>query len=102
MRNLVWGFVCFILFYGCKKDSGCGYSDQNIVAPLNEQMAVKAYLNSANIYSAAKDSSGLYYEIYEGGDGGSASLCSQVELAYTGQLTTGAIFEQKTAAFTLG
>ena len=103
MRNLVWGFLCFVLFYSCKKESGCGYSDQNIVAPVNEQQAVKAYLTTNNIHAAAKDSSGFYYEIFDDGEGeGTPNLCSQVELTYTGKLTSGTVFEQKSAAFTLG
>ena len=64
MRNLVWGFLCFVLFYSCKKESGCGYGEANIVAPVNEQRAVKAYLDSNSISSAGKDSSGLYYQIF--------------------------------------
>jgi FKBP-type peptidyl-prolyl cis-trans isomerase FkpA len=103
MRNLVWCLLCFVLIYGCKKESGCGYSDQNIVAPVSEQQAVKDYLTSNNVYSAQKDSSGFYYEVFEQGDGsGSPGLCSQVELSYTGKLTNGNIFEQKSTAFTLG
>jgi FKBP-type peptidyl-prolyl cis-trans isomerase FkpA len=103
MRNLVWGLLCFVLFYSCKKESGCGYSDQNIVAPVSEQQAVKDYLTSNNVYTAQKDSSGFYYEVFESGDGdGTPNLCSQVELSYTGKLTNGTIFEQKSTAFTLG
>ena len=103
MRNLVWGLLCFVLFNACKKDSGCGYSDQNIVAPVSEQQAVKDYLTSNNVYTALKDSTGFYYEIVNGGDGnGTPGLCSQVELTYTGQLTNGHVFDQATTAFTLG
>ena len=103
MRNLVWGLLCFVLFYSCKKESGCGYSDSKTVAPLTEQQAVKDYLTTSNINTALKDSSGLYYEIMNGGDGsGAPGLCSQVELSYTGQLTNGHVFDQATTAFTLG
>ncbi len=106
MRNLVWGILCFVLFYSCKKESGCGYSDQNIVAPVNEQHAVRTYLTTNNIDSlgrVGKDSSGFYYQVFNGGDGNSnPNLCSQVELSYTGKLSTGSIFEQKSTAFTLG
>jgi FKBP-type peptidyl-prolyl cis-trans isomerase FkpA len=103
MRNLVWGLLCFVLFYSCKKESGCGYSDQHVVAPVNEQQAVKDYLNTSNVSTALKDSSGFYYQIVGSGEGnGSPGLCSQVELSYTGQLTNGHVFEQTTTAFTLG
>ncbi|AEV97397.1 hypothetical protein A4D02_33200 [Niastella koreensis] len=103
MRNLVWGLLCFVLLNACKKDSGCGYSDQKIVAPVAEQQAVKDYLTSNNINSALKDSTGFYYEILNTGDGtGTPGLCSQVELNYTGQLTSGHVFDQANTAFTLG
>jgi FKBP-type peptidyl-prolyl cis-trans isomerase FkpA len=103
MRNLVWGILCFVLFYSCKKESGCGYNEENIVAPVSEQRAVKAYLDTNNIASVGKDSSGFYYQVFEEGEGNSnPSLCSQVELNYIGKLTSGTIFEQKSAAFTLG
>jgi FKBP-type peptidyl-prolyl cis-trans isomerase FkpA len=101
MRNLVWGILCFILFYSCKKDSGCGYNDQNIVAPVSEQQAVKSYLDSNSI-SATKDAAGFYYQVFEDGEGSNPNLCSQVELTYTGKLISGNVFEQKSAAFTLG
>ncbi|OQP52469.1 FKBP-type peptidyl-prolyl cis-trans isomerase [Niastella populi] len=103
MRNLVWGFLCFVLFYSCKKESGCGYGDHNIVAPANEQQDVETYLTSNNIYSVGKDASGLYYQVFDHGEGNSnPGLCSQVELTYTGKLTNGTVFEQKSTAFTLG
>jgi FKBP-type peptidyl-prolyl cis-trans isomerase FkpA len=101
MRNLVWAILCFILFYSCKKDSGCGYNDQNIVAPVSEQQAVKNYLDSNNI-SATKDAAGFYYQVFDDGEGSNPNLCSQVELTYTGKLISGNTFEQKSAAFTLG
>lgn len=102
MKNLVWGFLCLILFYSCKKESGCGYDEQNIVAPASEQQLVKDYLTSINVYTAVKDSCGLYYEVLNDGTGESPNLCSQIELSYTGKLTSGTVFEQKSTAFTLG
>ena len=102
MRNLVLGFLCFVLFFSCKKESGCGYSDQNIVAPVTEQQAVKSYLDSNSIYAATKHAAGFYYEVIEDGDGNSPNLCSQIEVSYTGKLTSGAVFEQASTAFTLG
>jgi FKBP-type peptidyl-prolyl cis-trans isomerase FkpA len=106
MRNFVCGFLAligFVLLYSsCKKDSGCGYGDQNIVAPLSEQKAVKGYLDSIGVTQPGKDSSGLYYEVIEDGTGGTPNLCSQIEVSYTGKLTNGNVFEQKSTAFTLG
>lgn len=102
MRNLVSGFLCFVLFYSCKKDSGCGYSDQNIVASVTEQQAVKSYLDSNSVYTAIKDPAGFYYEVFEDGDGNHPNLCSQIEISYTGKLTSNVVFEQNSTAFTLG
>ncbi|WP_205513393.1 FKBP-type peptidyl-prolyl cis-trans isomerase [Longitalea arenae] len=102
MKNLVWGLLYLVLFYSCKKESGCGYNEQNIVAPVSEQQLVKEYLTSINVYAAAKDSSGFYYEVINDGDGDSPNLCSQIELSYSGKLTSGTVFEQKSTAFTLG
>jgi FKBP-type peptidyl-prolyl cis-trans isomerase FkpA len=105
MRKIVWGFLGLVLLYfiSCKKDSGCGYSYQNVVASASEQKAVKGYLDSIGVYSAVKDSSGFYYQVVSNGTGNtSPSLCSQVEVTYTGKLTNGNVFEQKSTAFTLG
>lgn len=103
MRNLVWGFLCFVLLFGgsCKKESGCGYSDQNIVAPVSEQQAVYNYISSYSI-SAVKDSSGFYYEVIDGGTGSNPTLCSQIEVTYTGKLANGNTFANESTAFTLG
>jgi FKBP-type peptidyl-prolyl cis-trans isomerase FkpA len=106
MRNFVWGFLAFVGFVllngSCKKNSGCGYSDQNVVAPLSEQKAVKSYLDSIGVSHPGKDSSGFYYTVVEDGSGNTPNLCSQIEVSYTGSLTNGNIFEQKSTAFTLG
>jgi FKBP-type peptidyl-prolyl cis-trans isomerase FkpA len=72
------------------------------VAPVSEQQAVKSYCDSLSIYTIAKDATGFYYDVVEDGDGGSPNLCSQVEVTYSGKLTNGTVFEQKSAAFTLG
>ena len=107
MRNLVWGFPGFVLLFvllcggSCKKESGCGYGYQNTVAPLSEQQAVYKYLSSYSI-SAAKDSSGFYYEVIDGGTGSNPTLCSQIEVTYTGKLTNGNSFAGESTAFTLG
>ena len=72
MRNFAWGFLglVLLLIYGsCKKDSGCGYSYQNITASASEQKAVKNYLDSMGTHTAVKDSSGFYYEILDDGSG---------------------------------
>lgn len=102
MRNLVWGILGFVLFSGsCKKDSGCGYSEQHVVAPLNEQQDVYNYISSYGM-SAAKDSSGFYYQIIAEGSGSNPNLCSQVEVTYTGKLSNGNSFANESTAFTLG
>lgn len=92
-----------VLTGGClKKDSGCSYSQSNVVAPASEEQMVKDYITSNSI-NAVKHSSNMYYEIVDQGSGGSPDLCSQIVISYTGKLTTGKIFDQSTnAVFVLG
>jgi FKBP-type peptidyl-prolyl cis-trans isomerase FkpA len=105
MRNI------FILFFlsvtlcqlSCsKKDNGCGYQDDNVVAPVSEQQMVKAYLDSVGI-TATLDSNGFYYVIVKPGSGVTPGLCSAITVNYKGQLITGSIFDQQyNFVYTLG
>jgi len=85
-----------------KKESGCQFSDNNIVAPPNEVAMVESYLSVHSI-TATKHPSGMYYQVVNLGSGGYPNLCSQVKVAYVGKLTNGTIFDQSSSAvFTLG
>src|ERR1700704_5135762 len=80
-----------------KKDSGCSYTDVNTVAAANDQVQLKAYLDSAAI-TATKDWRGFYYSITSAGSGDTARPCSQITVSYKGWLTNGKIFDQQTNA----
>ena len=104
MKALISLSVALVLLTGClKKDTGCPYTQSNIVAPQSEQEMVEAYLASQNITTATKHSSGMYYEILEAGSGGAPGLCSQVRINYSGKLTTGTVFDSdNNVVFQLG
>lgn len=89
---------------GClKKDTGCSYSVSNRPVSEAEIKMVTDYLDSAGNSSAIRHNSGLYYEIITPGTGTTPTLCSQIAIAYKGQLTNGSIFDQNTeAVFVLG
>lgn len=95
--------VIALLASSClKKESGCPYSDRDIVAPATEVTAIENYLSSQNITTATKHSSGMYYEIVTAGTDVTPNLCSQVQVGYVGKLTNGAIFDQTSSTvFTL-
>ena len=94
-----------ILFSSCQKTSSCSYTESTTVATAAEVTAIEAYLSSASITNATKHPSGFYYVVSTAGTGANASLCSQVEVNYTGKLTNGTVFDKTTtqsAIFTLG
>ena len=97
--------VSLIIFSSCQKTSSCSYTESTTVATAAEVTAVEAYISSAAITNATKHPSGFYYVISTAGTGATASLCSQVEVFYTGKLTNGTVFDKTTtqsAIFTLG
>ena len=102
-RYVLLVFVGSIVFSSClKKDSGCNYGADNQVAPLSEQTALKAYLDSAGI-AVTKSPQGFYYQIINSGIGTMPSQCSQITVAYKGWLTSGTVFDQSThTILTLG
>lgn len=95
MRKIIWCLIVVVAFTsaGCiKKTGGCAYSDNNITASDAEQQAVLDYLSSQSI-TAEKHSSGMYYKILTAGTGGTANVCSQVQVNYVGRLTNGTQFD---------
>jgi FKBP-type peptidyl-prolyl cis-trans isomerase FkpA len=102
--SVLWAVLVSVLFTSClKKNSGCGYAVDNTQAPAAEQQLVKSYLDSVGIKNAVLDSNGFYYLIISPGSGLVPSPCSQVTVAYQGQLANGAIFAQQSdVVYTLG
>jgi FKBP-type peptidyl-prolyl cis-trans isomerase FkpA len=96
---LLW--LCVGLSACFRKNNGCGTQD-NIIAPNSEQLALKAYLDSNSI-SATLNASGFYYKIVSQGSGTTPNLCSHITVSYKGQLTNGNVFDEETdQIFTLG
>jgi FKBP-type peptidyl-prolyl cis-trans isomerase FkpA len=89
---------------GCfKKDKGCSFTDNNITAPASEVAAVENYLATNNITTATKHTSGFYYQVTNPGSGTNPTLCSVVNVGYTGKLTNGNVFDQQPSlSFQLG
>lgn len=96
--------VLLVTLSGClKKDIGCSYSIQNIVAPSSEEQAILTFL-AANTITATKHGSNMYYEVILPGTGTvTPGLCSNILIKYEGKLTSGTIFDsQNSQIFTLG
>ena len=110
MKKILFGFIILTsVFFSCKKDTKCSYSDSNVTASASETANVESYLTSAGITGALKHSSGFYYKITQAGTGKSISnLCSNVLVKYAGKLTNGTYFDPTTpgttssAEFSLG
>ncbi len=84
-----------LIFNSClKKDSGCNYGPSSTIAPVSEQQTLKTWLDTMGI-SAVKDSAGFYYQIIKAGADKAPQPCSQITVAYQGQLTDGTVFDQQ-------
>jgi FKBP-type peptidyl-prolyl cis-trans isomerase FkpA len=102
MRIVLACLIGSLLFFtSCnKKGSGCGVQTDSTASPISEQDTLKAYLVSAGI-SAIMDPRGFFYKIVDEGEGVIPGPCSQVTVAYTGQLTNGTLFDQMTSFVTI-
>jgi len=94
MRYLTWFLFSVTFCYTACSKKKCDYRDDGMIAPLNEQQAVKHYLDSLSI-TATLHPRGFYYKINTPGTGATPGGCSQVTVGYTGQLTNGTIFDQQ-------
>lgn len=92
MRKIVGCLLgTLLLLASCfKKDDDC--APRNTVAPPAEVTLVAQYLASKSI-TAAKHSSGMYYEIIQPGTGIIPSICSSVKVKFSGTFTDGSPFE---------
>ncbi len=92
--------LCYFLLISCCLPScskkKCGYSDDGIIAPSDQQLAIKHYLDSVGI-SATLHPRGFYYKVDSGGTESTPSECSSITVAYTGQLTNGVVFDQQSS-----
>jgi FKBP-type peptidyl-prolyl cis-trans isomerase FkpA len=99
IRYLSGLLLIAVVAVGClkgKDDAGCPYRNVDVKAPAAEQDSVKAYLDSNGIQDAVHHSSGFYYKILNAGAGSdSMTLCSQLQVTYTGKLTNDTIFDQQ-------
>lgn len=103
MKKLVLCILSvWFLSAGClKKETDCP-PPKDIVAPLAEQQLIADYL-TANNMTATKHASGLYYTIFQQGNGDRPNNCSSITINYIGQLSNGNKFDEgKSVAFTLG
>jgi FKBP-type peptidyl-prolyl cis-trans isomerase FkpA len=102
MRIILGCLVGSVLFLSSctKKGNGCSNQVDSTTAPASQQDTLKAYIDSAGI-SATLDPRGFYYRIVDEGEGASASPCSQVTVAYTGELSNGTVFDQQSSFVTI-
>jgi FKBP-type peptidyl-prolyl cis-trans isomerase FkpA len=95
MRILPGCLVAATLFFtSCLKKDGCTYKADDAVAPAAEQQILKGYIDSVGI-SATLHPNGFYYHVVSQGADVTPAPCSQITVAYKGQLTNGNIFDQQ-------
>lgn len=89
LKRLV--FILPVLFFinGCVKSdvNKCNYNESSVVAPANEVQTLQAYI-AANHPAATQQASGFFYEISNQGSGGTATVCSNVTVKYSGYLVS--------------
>ncbi len=96
MKILLFVFA-LVTFSSCLKDNNnadpCVYDACATVAPAAEVQEVENYLTLKGI-TAIKHCSGVYYVIDNPGTGKNPNICSAIVARYTGQLTSGSVFDQ--------
>ena len=84
-----------LLLNACLKKSECTATPGNSVAPDAEKTRVTNYLvNNPDAAAVQLENSGLYYSISNPGNSTKPTVCSQVEVKYTGKREDGGIFDQ--------
>ena len=93
MRKTALCLLCIaLLLANCfKEKNDCVARD--IVAPAAEQQVLADYITANNI-NATKHSSGLYYQVIQGGSGINPAICSSIKVGFTGKLTNGTEVEK--------
>lgn len=88
IKNCVFVLSFSLLLVSCSKSTNtaaCSYTASTVVAPGSETTSL-AMLISANHPAAILHPSGFYYEITSPGTGGTAKICSNIIVKYTGTL----------------
>jgi FKBP-type peptidyl-prolyl cis-trans isomerase FkpA len=103
IKKLFVGVMLAAGLSGCLKgETGttCRYDPCAAVAPASEIQEVQNYL-AANNLTATQHCSGVFYIIDNPGNGKTPTVCSVVDVTYTGRLTNGNQFDAGTATFNL-
>ena len=94
-----YGFALLIgvlIAAGCQPNSPdeipCDSTPVTIKATQSEITALKQYIDTNRI-SATADERGFYYTIHSPGSGNKPTVCSNVTVNYSGQLTNGQTFD---------
>ena len=99
MKNIIWLVVLVmstIAWQGCKKDSSCSYTEEdmkNVVAPGTEVNALQQFIEKDSI-DAVRDPRGFYYKIDAAGSIDKPAPCADININYVGTLTSGKIFDE--------
>lgn len=101
LRTLFVSVFIMAMFAGCMKSEAptysCDYDPCALKAPTSEVTAVESYL-AANGIQATKHCSGMYYRIDQPGTGSTATVCSNITIAYEGKLANGNVFDRSDSA----
>ncbi|MFD2569482.1 FKBP-type peptidyl-prolyl cis-trans isomerase [Spirosoma soli] len=88
------GLIITSLLSGCQSadQAPCDATPVTVKAPEAETTTLKQYIE-ANRINATADARGFYYTIQTPGTGPKPTVCSNVTVNYSGQLTTGSTFD---------
>lgn len=92
--TLYLSFLAVVVIAGsCKKEDTCPFSDSGRSATTDERAYIAAYL-SGNSIAATEHPSGVYYTVVTAGTGGTAGICSGINVRYKGTfIPSGAQFD---------
>lgn len=80
---------------------GCSKSDKKGCTTAAEDDAKMQTYITANGVTAIKHSSGMYYQIINGGNGATPTINSTVSVNYTGKFTNNTVFDSGSTSFPL-
>ncbi len=87
--------VGIVYFLSCNKSSTTGFYSCTPEPVTADTAAMNAFVKADSL-TITKDSSGIYYQIVDTGNGASPLLTSKVYVSYVGRLMTGYIFDSTT------